>query len=330
MGEEPIDFVVTWVDGSDPKHKKKLNRFKPNEVKETENHSDTRFASNREINYCVLSILKFASWVNKIYIVTDNQVPPIQKDVEKYFPGRMNDIIMVDHSDIFPEGMKAIPNFNSISIESCLWKIPNLSERFVYFNDDFILIRPLSKLDFFNGNRPVLRGRYAFNPFYKTMWRSILNVIYKTFRFNKSTRISFQVTQFKGARLTGSKIKFWMNSHTPYAMNKEVLKKFYLDNSEIFLKNINYRFREYEQFNSNALNNSLEIKEYGNTNLINESEIYIKNIRGEKKLNKKLRQIKESNKRFLCIQSLDQIDEKFQEPIYRLLDEIIAKVTRDE
>ena len=40
-----------------------------------------------------------------------------------------------------------------------LWRINTLSENFVYFNDDFFLIRPVKVKDWFKNGNPVLRGK---------------------------------------------------------------------------------------------------------------------------------------------------------------------------
>ena len=60
---------------------------------------------------------------------------------------------IVDHAEIMPAD--ALPTFNSHAIESCIHKIPDLAEHFIYFNDDFLLARPLSPRMFFNaGGQP--------------------------------------------------------------------------------------------------------------------------------------------------------------------------------
>ncbi|CAF2684940.1 unnamed protein product [Rotaria sp. Silwood2] len=54
---------------------------------------------------------------------------------------------------------KYLPTFNSHTIEANLHKIPNLKEFYLYFNDDYILGRPVSIDDFFlHGKCPVIYG----------------------------------------------------------------------------------------------------------------------------------------------------------------------------
>ena len=70
-------------------------------------------------------------------------------------------IHLVDHSDIFANHGAALPTFNSLAIETFLWKIAGLSDRFIYFNDDVFLTAPCQKSDFFSPSGPILRGAWA-------------------------------------------------------------------------------------------------------------------------------------------------------------------------
>ena len=84
---EKIDAVITWVDGDDPRHKAKRQAFTSSEMVAEENVAGaTRFSSLGEIFYCVASINRFAPWINKIYIVTDEQNPQLEPFLEQHFP----------------------------------------------------------------------------------------------------------------------------------------------------------------------------------------------------------------------------------------------------
>ena len=51
---------------------------------------------------------------------------------------------VVDHREVFAGYEQFLPTFSSRAIESMLWRIPDLSERFLYLNDDFMLLRPVT------------------------------------------------------------------------------------------------------------------------------------------------------------------------------------------
>jgi hypothetical protein len=61
---------------------------------------------------------------------------------------------VVYHKEFMPGW--ALPTFNSCSIEMFLHRIPGLSERFLYGNDDMFPVSPLTEEDFFEGYTPCL------------------------------------------------------------------------------------------------------------------------------------------------------------------------------
>ena len=67
---EKIDAVITWVDGSEPNFKLKLEENLKNKK-----IINRQYLQANEIHFCVASIIKFAPFVRKIFIVTDNQKP---------------------------------------------------------------------------------------------------------------------------------------------------------------------------------------------------------------------------------------------------------------
>ena len=144
---DPIDFVVLWVDGSDEKwlEKKTLcsSRLRP----DAPAVGKARFRDWDNFRYWFRAVEKFAPWCRTVYLVSDNQVP-------QWLNQACPKVRLVRHEEIMPR--EALPTFNSTAIESCLHNIPGLSEHFVYFNDDVFLTRPVSKKDFFQGGKPLL------------------------------------------------------------------------------------------------------------------------------------------------------------------------------
>ena len=141
----PVDIVYTWVDNKDPiwneKKKEALHEININ----PEANEDCRFISSNELQYSIRSVYKYCSWFNKIYIITDSQVP-------KWLDIANNDdIIIIDHNEIFNKKGK-LPTFNSNVIESRIHYIPHLCEHYIYFNDDYFIGRDLKKDFFFYNN----------------------------------------------------------------------------------------------------------------------------------------------------------------------------------
>lgn len=323
----PIDVVIAWVDGSDNfLIKKRKNYLKSNLSEIPPGAQSTRFSSLNEINYCLISILKFASFVRKIFIVTDEQTPSINEIVKKYFPKRISDIEIIDHKHIFRDYEDFLPTFNSICISNMLWRIEGLSDHFVYFNDDVFLTRKISPEVWFKKERPVLRGNWVFPPFERLIWDK-LRVNYHKIRFgiNKEKPPSFQINQWNAAQLLKFKFRYLKSSHTPLAMNKKVLENYFTKNKNILKENLKFRFRNYKQFNTVALANHLEYIT-GNKNLSKSQAVYMKPYnRGEKYITRKFKQCKQSqNNLFLCIQSLDLATQKEQQLIFKQLNSLLG------
>lgn len=139
--DESIDAVYTWVDGSDPEFRKSLvehcqgkrSPFFPLSV------DPQRFRDNDELKYSLRSLEMFAPWIRNVYLVTNGQAPDWLDTSNKR-------ISVVTHQMIFNDPL-CLPTFNSFAIELQLHRIPHLSRRFLYFNDDCFLGRLLSKDD---------------------------------------------------------------------------------------------------------------------------------------------------------------------------------------
>ena len=120
----PIDAVVTWVDGNSPEHRKQRARYDlSGQSGKDDVAGEIRYSSLGEINYCIASILRFAPYIRNIFIVTDGQDPGLGDFVEKYFPGQSGRLKIVDHRVIYRGYEKYLPVFNSLSIETLLWRI---------------------------------------------------------------------------------------------------------------------------------------------------------------------------------------------------------------
>lgn len=143
----PIDVVFTWVDGSDEKWQQKYQQaMRTHQFERIGLYADdsARFANHNELYYSVYAVQKFMPWVRHIFIVTDEQIPK-WLDIEK-----QTQIKIIDHKQII-DG-QYLPTFNSHVIEAHLHRIPELSDHFIYFNDDVFVARPLSPSHFFSSN----------------------------------------------------------------------------------------------------------------------------------------------------------------------------------
>ena len=141
-----IDVVYTWVDGADSEwnRKRSVVAEKLGARVSSNANSDARFQHNDELKYSLRSVYQFAPWVNKIFIVTDNQVP-------SWLDISHPKITIIDHKSIFRD-QSHLPTFSARAIEANLHHIEDLSEHFIYFNDDMFLGKSTKPTHFFTKN----------------------------------------------------------------------------------------------------------------------------------------------------------------------------------
>ena len=161
-----IDLVYLWVNGNDPQWQAKRQSV-TGDIGHTSVNCRGRYMDNGELKYSLRSIGLYAPWVRKIFIVTDNQVP-------EWLDTAHPKIQIVDHSEILPEESR--PCFNSVIIENFLYKIPGLSEYFLYGNDDMLINRPVTPETFFAADGfPIVRmNRRLFRKSYVWFRQKIL------------------------------------------------------------------------------------------------------------------------------------------------------------
>jgi len=153
---QPIDAVISYVDGSDPIWSESYRHFRQTDLNEKSNPKDAavgnRFRSCNELKYCLRSIDRFAPWIRNVYLVVSGptQLPPwLNQNNPK--------LQVVSHHDFIP--MNYLPTFNSHVIEAHLHRISGLSDIFLYFNDDVFLGRMTQPSDFITD-----KGKLKFFP----------------------------------------------------------------------------------------------------------------------------------------------------------------------
>lgn len=150
VGNEKIDFFMSWVDGSDLEwqaEKLKWEGLESNKSVDGNANADCRYRDNGWLKYWFRGVEKFAPWVNKIHFVTCGQKPDWLVEVHP----KLN---LVNHKDYIPS--QYLPTFCSRTIEFNCHRIKEMSEQFVMFNDDMFLLQPVSPGFYFNNGNPVL------------------------------------------------------------------------------------------------------------------------------------------------------------------------------
>jgi Stealth protein CR2, conserved region 2/Stealth protein CR1, conserved region 1 len=302
---DPIDAVILWVDGNDEAHRAKMLPYIEDKTKFNTAKFRTRYDQVNEIKFTIDSILKFAPFVRNIFIITDNQTPTFLNKNEK--EKKYNSVIIIDHKDIFRGYEEFLPTFNCRPIETCMYRIPELAEHFIYFNDDFFLINDTKPDDFFKNGLPILRGK----------WLKFPEDKFKS-KF-KNPRVGHKFAQQLGAKLLGFN-KYYNFRHTPHPLRKSTFKNYFDAHPNVFLENIKYRFRNSKQFTPQGFAYHLEIK---NKTCYLKKDLQLLYFRSYKKSlywYKYKLNINSKKKLFLGLQSLDRAPQPILNYILSWLD----------
>lgn len=138
-----IDLVYNYVNSNDIEWIERRNKY----GKDNCNH-ECRFRDNYELRYSLRSVEKYAPWIHNIYIVMDSKVP-------EWLDVSNEKIHIIRHEEIMPKEL--LPCYNSNVIEFCIDNIPNLSEIFIYANDDMFLGGYVNEAFFVQNGKPIIR-----------------------------------------------------------------------------------------------------------------------------------------------------------------------------
>ncbi len=182
--KEKIDFVITWVDGNDPKWLEEQRRY----LKESDlpGNQKYRYRDMGTLRYWFRAVETYAPWVNRIHFITWGHLPEwLNTDYKK--------LNIIKHSDYIPN--EYLPTFNARVINMNIHRIKELSEQFVLFDDDMFLNDYVTEEFFFKNGLPrgsaILSPIIPENGFAYTLLNNIL-LINKHFNKQKSIKENFR------------------------------------------------------------------------------------------------------------------------------------------
>ena len=132
-----IDFIIAWVNDNDKERLSQRNKYA---WKDPEDIAEYRFRDWETLKYLFRWIEKFAPWVNNVFFVTCGHYP-------SWLNLNYPKLRFIKHEDYIPK--EYLPTFNANTIELNFHRIKELSEHFVYFNDDMFITNYMDKSDFF-------------------------------------------------------------------------------------------------------------------------------------------------------------------------------------
>lgn len=137
--EQKIDIIIPWLNPNDAWY----NEYK----KYSENEHPGRVRDLGIFKYLLRSISKNCSWVNRVFIILydETQKPEWLKESEK--------LKVIYHKDFLPK--EYLPNFNSVLTDMHFSFIDELSDNYIFMNDDMIFMKQVPENMYFENNRPV-------------------------------------------------------------------------------------------------------------------------------------------------------------------------------
>jgi hypothetical protein len=332
----PIDAVITWVDGDDPAHGAKLQAYlKTLGGDIPASAGPTRFRHLGELEYCVASVLRFAHWIRTVYIVTDNQTPAFLKGDS----GRAvaDKVALVDHTTLFRGYEEVLPVFNSRAIEAMLWRIPGLADRFISFNDDMMLCRPVKPGDFFREGNPVLRGRWTRYASDQWLFRLIPSRPRAIAALRPAPLIPDLASHLRlqelSARALGFDHRYFQIQHEPRPARRDLLAELYEAHPEWLRRTIEHKLRHPEQLWSFSLAAHQAIRD-GQAFFAQSPKLALiraAEIPSPWGIDWQLRRLSRSpGAAFVCIQSLDMATPKVRDRLIRWMENHIGGLSCGE
>ena len=224
---EPIDVVYTWVDGTDEEWQAQRRAAEEALDPGAVNRNalvPSRFVDHDELRFSMRSIEMHASWVRRVHVVTNGQVP-------RWLDTSNPRVAIVRHDEIFAD-LSALPVFNSHAIESQLHRVPGLSERYLYLNDDVFFGRPVAPELFFEGN-----GISRF--FLSEALLDLDPPSVDDLPVMSAAKHNRDLVEKVAGRTVTRKVK-----HTPHPQQRAVLEDLEREHPEIFARLARSRFRD--------------------------------------------------------------------------------------
>ena len=146
-----IDIVIPFYNDSDEVWKNVLYDYMAKErTDDRQVTGEERYRDWENLKYWFRCIEENCKWVNKVFLIvaSESQIP--------YWLNRNNPKLrIVLHKEYIPKEL--LPTFNVMTIENYFCKIKDLSNNYVYCNDDYFFLNPTTEDMFFRNNLPVYK-----------------------------------------------------------------------------------------------------------------------------------------------------------------------------
>lgn len=200
-----IDIIIPWLNPNEDWYKE-YSKYSKNE-------HPGRIRDLGIFKYLLRSISKNCKWVNKVFIVLydEKQKPDWLQESDK--------LKVIYHKDFIPS--KFLPNFNSVLTDMYFSFIEELSDNFIFMNDDMFFMKEIPETMYFENNLPVHQG-------------SLVNGIYRDKTPAQWKYIERNIYSFV-SKLAGTDVLF-TTYHLPIPFNKTFQQFIWDKNNDFFNK----------------------------------------------------------------------------------------------
>lgn len=224
-----IDIVVPFYNDSDSIWRNIMYEYMAKEgSNDRQVTGEERYRDWECFKYFFRGIEENCKWVNKVFLVvaSETQVP-------EWLDTNNPKLRIVYHREFIPEEL--LPTFNTMTIEVYLSKIKDLSDNYIYCNDDYFFLNPTNAEMFFINDIPVYVDRKCKLEKFGAWW---LEGSDGTFYQTLNNGMDLQL------EIVGDKSNWYSIDHLPVSHKKdfesEIIDKYY----DTFIKANNLsRFR---------------------------------------------------------------------------------------
>ena len=246
-----IDIVIPWVDGSDPEWQQEFRKYR-SLVTGRDDNSEIRYRDWDNLQYLFRGIEKFAPWVRKVHFITTGQKP-------KWLNLQAEKLNFVCHEDFIPK--EYLPTFSVRPIELNLHRIEDLSEQFIYFNDDYFLLRPVKPERFFRNGLPCDMAILDTLPMGGPRGHMLMNDMNVVIRhFRKNSVLKNNLWKYLNLRYGGQLLRSiplmpfsvfpgFRNHHMPQAFLKSTFHEVWEAEEPLLREVSSHRFRDITDVN---------------------------------------------------------------------------------
>lgn len=234
-----IDIVIPFYNDADKKWRNVLYDYMKQEgSNDRQVVGEERYRDWECFKYWFRCVENNCKWVNKVFLVvaSETQIPKwINRDNPK--------LKIVLHEDYIPKEL--LPTFNIMTIEIFFCKIKELSNNYVYCNDDYFFLNPTTAGMFFVDDLPVYKDTETE---LKKLEGGYLTGSDATFYEILNNGMDLQL------KISKDKARWYSLDHLPVSHKKDFENEIIDNNYEIFINaNNKSRFRHKSNFSNHVL-----------------------------------------------------------------------------